>query len=225
MLSISVVIPALNEEGIIRSLLVYLRELDSNLEIVVSDGGSADSTVEEARPLSKIVHAPRGRGAQMNAGARTASGDILWFLHADTKPHPESIRSMQKVFSDDSVIGGGFRYSLEHPGFQFRLAETLSNMKNRAFKLLFGDMGIFVRRDVFEAMGGYLEIPLMEDMDFCHRLRRLGKIVILPQTIQTSARRWIEEGYVKHSIRSWTFQSAWILGVSPYVLAKGYRFK
>ena len=224
-LSISVIIPTLNEQENIETLISYLHRLDSALELIIADAGSVDRTVEKARNLSKVIHSARGRGVQMNEGAKAATGDILWFIHADCRPHPASIDAMAQALANENIIGGAFEYRLNQPGFKFRLAENLSNYKNRLLKLLFGDMGIFVRREIFEKMGGYKEIPLMEDMDFSKRLKKRGKIVILPQRMNTSARRWIEDGYLLNSIRSWTFQSAWALGTSPYKLARWYRFK
>lgn len=222
---ISVIIPTLNEEEHIRDLLVYLNQLDEGLELIVADAGSTDQTVEHARSLARVVESPRGRGVQMNRGAAVAQGQVLWFLHADCRPHPDSVRLIDKVLSDPAVVGGGFEYALDHPGFRFRLIEFLSNRKNRRLGWLFGDMGIFVRRDIFEQMQGFKEIPLMEDMDFSKRLKPLGKVVILPQRIMTSSRRWLEEGYLFNALRSWTLQSAWVLGASPHTLAKWYRFK
>jgi len=224
MSSVSVIIPTLNEEDYIITVLEYLLGLDSSLELIVADGGSSDDTVAKAQRLATVIQSPRGRGAQMNAGAKKAVGDVLWFIHADCRPHPQSIRAMLKALADPTVVGGGFQYVLNQPGFYLRAAETLSNLKNRLLRLLFGDMGIFVRREVFIQMSGYAEIPLMEDMDFCKRLKQFGKIVILPQKINTSARRWIEEGYIKNSLRSWILQSAWAMGVSPQTLAKWYKF-
>ena len=161
----------------------------------------------------------------MNQGARLAKGDLLWFLHADCRPHPQSIQAMKQALRDSNIAGGGFEYNLNHSGFRFRLTEYFSNRKNRLLRLLFGDMGIFVRREVFERMGGYKEIPLMEDMDFCRRLKRFGRIVILPQRIETSARRWIEEGFFHNLLRNWALQGAWLMGASPEALAKYYTFK
>jgi len=224
-LSISVIIPTLNERENIETLLNYLHRLDNELELIVADAGSVDKTVEKARNMSKVIHSARGRGVQMNEGAKAATGDIIWFIHADCRPHPASIDAMMQALANENVVGGGFEYRLNQSGFKFRLAENLSNYKNRLLKLLFGDMGIFVRRKIFEKMGGYKDIPLMEDMDFSKRLKKHGKIVILPQHMNTSARRWIEEGFVLHSIRSWTFQSIWAFGVSPFFLAKWYKFK
>lgn len=223
--SISAIIPTLNEEQNIQSLLNYLHELESDLELIVADAGSTDNTVVKAQNLGKVVHSATGRGVQMNEGAKVATGDVLWFIHADCRPHVNAVHAMQNALADQQIVGGGFEYRLNHPGFKFRLAEKLSNYKNRLLKLLFGDMGIFVQREIFERMGGYKEIPLMEDMDFSKRLKQYGKIVILPNRMDTSARRWIEDGYLLNSIRSWIFQSAWALGASPHTLAKWYRFK
>ncbi len=223
--AISVIIPTLNEEENIQSLLKYLKQLDNRLQLIVVDANSEDNTVAATQKLSQVVRSSRGRGVQMNKGANIAKGDILWFLHADCRPHPDSIQAMKRAFADENIVGGGFEYNLNHPGFRFRLVEFLSNRKNRMLQWLFGDMGIFIRREIFEQMGGYQEIPLMEDMDFSKRLKKHGKIAILPQRMNTSARRWIEEGYIFNSIRSWALQSAWTLGVSPYTLKKWYRFK
>lgn len=223
--SISVIIPTLNEEQNIVSLLDYLKQMDTDLQLIIADGNSNDKTVDLARQLCLAVQSSPGRGVQMNAGANAATGDILWFLHADCRPHPDSILAMKQALSDPKIVGGGFEYNLNHPDFRFRLVEFLSNRKNRLLKWLFGDMGIFVRQEIFERMTGYSEIPLMEDMDFSKRLKQYGQIVILPQRINTSARRWIEEGYLFNSLRSWILQSAWAMGASPHLLAKWYRFK
>ncbi len=222
--TVSVIVPTLNEEDGIDSFLRHVSGLAPDLEIIVVDGGSSDATVVKASERATVLHGPRGRGAQMNAGAREAEGEILWFLHADCFPHPDSVAAMEDALSEVAVVGGGFEYDLDHPGFFFRLTESVSNRKNRAFGLLFGDMGIFVRRSVFETMGGYREFPLMEDMDFCERLKHEGDIAIIPLRIKTSARRWLDEGIVKNLVRNWILQAGWKCGVSPNRLAKWYSF-
>ena len=161
----------------------------------------------------------------MNAGAREATGQVLWFLHADCRPHPDSLTAIQGALADESIVGGGFEFNLDSPGLHYRLVERLSNLKNRMLKLLYGDMGIFVRADVFWRMDGFKEVPLMEDMDFSRRLKRMGKTTILPLTMRTSARRWRREGWLKNIVRNWLLQIAWTAGVSPNILAKWYRFK
>ena len=133
---ISIIIPTLNEEENIRKLLEHLSNMTQNMEIIVSDGGSSDKSVEQIESIVKIIHSSRGRAVQMNVGANIACGDILWFLHADCRPHPDSIEAIQEALSDSSIVGGAFTYSLDHPGFRYRLAERLSNWKNRMLKLL-----------------------------------------------------------------------------------------
>ncbi len=222
--SISIIIPTLNESENIEKLLGYLRTSSPEAELIVSDGGSTDLTVHLTQPFARVIHSEPGRGRQMNTGARAASGEIFWFLHADCRPHPESLKAISRAMENKVVVGGAFEYSLDHPGRFFRLAEFLSNRKNRLLKTFYGDMGIFVRRDVFFRNDGFKEIPLMEDLDLCVRLKKSGKVVILPYRITTSARRWLEEGVVKNMLRNWILQIAWSCGADPEKLAKWYRF-
>jgi rSAM/selenodomain-associated transferase 2 len=225
MRTISVIIPTLNEGENIVELLSYLHDLDSSMELIVSDGGSDDETITIAEKYCTVVRAARGRGVQMNAGAKRAKGDILWFIHADCIPHPDSKNAIFDALSREEVVGGAFEYNLDEKGFLYRWTEFNSNFKNRVFKLFCGDMGIFVRRDVFQQIRGYKEIPLMEDMDFCKRLKKMGNVVVLPQRINTSARRWEEEGKMKNLIRNWLLQLGWTFGIDSKILANWYRFK
>ncbi len=224
MQSISVIVPTLNEEEAMAEFLECVRALAPDLEIIVVDGGSTDGTVDEAEPHARVVRTGRGRGKQMNAGASESSGDVLWFLHADCRPHPDSVGAIRLALADPAVVGGGFEFGLDHPGIFFRITTTVSNRKNRALKLLFGDMGIFVRSEVFEEMDGYRDIPLMEDVDFCERLKERGEIVIVPVRLESSARRWFEEGILYNLVRNWVLQLAWKCGASPDTLAKWYSF-
>ncbi|MBD3169375.1 MAG: glycosyltransferase [candidate division Zixibacteria bacterium] len=223
-LSVSIIVPALNEAGIIQNQLEYLRSLDDSAEIIVVDGGSADSTIELARKHAHSITAERGRGSQMNAGARIASGDILWFVHADCKPSKTSIHSIRKALEDKSVVGGGFYWKLDNFPRLMKYLQSTSNLKNRLKKTLYGDMGIFVREEVFKKIGGFKNIPLMEDMDFCKRLKRQGKVVILKDPMETSSRRWRKEGIIKVYVRNNLLKLAYRLGVSPAYLAKFYKF-
>ncbi len=222
--TVSVVIPTLNERGNVEPLMRCLNRIDGSLEVVFSDGRSSDRTRELAGTFTRAVSSERGRGVQMNTGARQVTGDVIWFLHADCRPHPDSVDAIRKALGDPGVVGGAFEYSLDHPGRIFRVIEYLSNRKNRLLNLAYGDMGIFVKREVFHGIGGYAEIPLMEDMDLWARLRRSGKVVLLPCRISTSARRWLAEGIMKNTVRNWLLQIAWKLGVSPWTLSRWYRF-
>ncbi len=223
-MNISVIIPTLNESENIGFLLEYLKSLNSGLELIVVDGQSLDNTVELAKPHAKVLFSDRGRGKQMNIGAQKACGEILWFLHADCTPHLKSVTAIKKSLKNSKIVGGAFEYTLNHPGRIFRLSEFMSNQKNLLLKLIYGDMGIFVRKNIFDKIGGYKEIPLMEDMQFCADLKKIGKIAILPYKIDTSARRWIDEGVYKNMIRNWILQVAWKNGVSPQKLALWYQF-
>ena len=223
-MKISIIIPTFNEEKNIQSHLKYLKNLNGSFELIVVDGYSGDRTVELAKPITKVFFSERGRGRQMNVGAKEASGNVLWFVHADCYPHPDSFTAIQQSLENPEIVGGGFEYNLDHEGWMLRFSEFMSNRKNHLLQLVYGDMGIFVRHETFERIGGYKEIPLMEDMEFCKDLKTLGKIVILPQRINTSARRWMEEGIYKNMVRNWMLQIAWKWGASPEFLSKFYRF-
>jgi rSAM/selenodomain-associated transferase 2 len=222
--TVSIIIPTLNEASNIKSLLIYLNIIEP-FEIIVSDAGSQDDTVLLASSLAKVIQSPKGRGIQMNHAAEIAKGNILWFIHADCQPHPKSIDAIKDVLHDPDVIGGAFEYNLDSSKLFFRLSNFFSNRKNQIFKLIYGDMGIFIRSNIFKKMKGYKEIPIMEDIDLCRRLKKIGKLVILPYRINTSTRRWFEEGFIKNWFRNYFLQICWNLGVSPYRLAKWYQFK
>jgi rSAM/selenodomain-associated transferase 2 len=220
--SISIIIPTLNEAGYIDKTCEHLKELFSNTELIIVDGGSSDDTLTRGSRYGRVIRSPRGRAIQMNTGAREATGEILWFLHADCLPHPESINKIRETVSPDRVIAGAFEYRLDGDGSIYRISEYLSNLKNRFLNLIYGDMGIFVDAQIFRQVGGFREIPIMEDMDFCKRVKRVGNIAILPYCIMTSARRWKKEGPVINIIRNWFLQLGWALGVSPLYLIRWY---
>jgi rSAM/selenodomain-associated transferase 2 len=245
---LSIIVPVLDEAHRIGPLLAFLREAGReaghqasreanaearaetaatamvDLEVIVADGGSRDGTLDLVRPVARVVAAPRGRGTQMNAGAAVASGEVLWFLHADCVPHPDSIPALRRALLDPGLVGGAFEYSIDAPGAFHRLSDAVSNRKNRLAGLFYGDMGIFIRAEVFRALGGFREWPLMEDLDLCRRMKRAGKIVILPPRISTSAERWRKEGVFYNIVRNWSLQVAWHLGASPAALARFYAF-
>ncbi len=225
MCSISIIVPTLNEEEQIQSLLQHLITIAPEAEILVIDADSKDMTQAIARKYARVFVSKCGRAVQMNHGAALAGSDILWFIHADCRPHAKSINAMLNALEDPQVVGGAFEWNLNAPGLYFRAVEFFSNRKNRFGKLLYGDMGIFVRKSVFDKMNGYSEIPLMEDMDFCKRLKQQGNVVILPYRINTSARRWYEEGILKNVTRNWILQILWSCGISSETLKKWYQFK
>lgn len=227
--TVSVVIPTLDEAGRIAGAIRSAREAGAD-EVVVSDGGSGDGTAETARALADIVVvAPRGRAAQMNAGARVASGEVLLFLHADTLLPPGAIGAVRKAVGEDGIAGGAFAVRLGTSPEASRARKALLrfvarmiNVRARCFGAYTGDQGIFVARRAFEEMGGYPEIPLMEDVALSRLLARRGPTALLPVPIVTSARRWESRGPLRTILLMWGLRLAHRLGMSPARCARIY---
>ncbi len=219
---ISVIIPTLNEGTSVVQTVAGVREAGA-CEIVVVDGGSGDGTLEVVSSLADIaLSAPRGRASQMNAGARAARGEVLLFLHADTvlpQHFPELVRN---AFQDPAVLGGRFDVRLNAVGWSFRMIETLMNVRSRLTRIATGDQAIFVRHDVFRALGGFPELELMEDIEFSRRLKRTGKIACLRAQVVTSARRWQRDGVLRTIGLMWLLRLAYFFGVSPRQLKVFY---
>jgi rSAM/selenodomain-associated transferase 2 len=219
---VSIIVPALNEEGLIGDFLRHLTASFPEAEIIVVDGGSDDGTVHIAEGMARVIHSPKGRGAQMNAGAKVATGDILWFLHADCRPSPDSIGLIQDALANESVLGGGFRWALTGSKWYYKPFTALAHLKNKRRRNLFGDMGIFVRKDIFERMGGYQDIPIFEEVEFNNRLRKLGETVILDEPLPSSDRKLLTEGPLRAFIKNDILKIAYSLGFSPEYLKKFY---
>lgn len=219
---ISVIIPTLNEErGIGRTLGALARQGDA--EIIVADGGSIDATKKLAGELARVVDAPKGRALQMNAGARAATGDILLFVHADSTLPDGAFEEIRRILRDPATVGGGFSLRFDDPAFPFRLIEGASNIRARRLGLIFGDQGIFVRRSVFERMGGFREMPLMEDWDFSRRLGKEGGVTVSGLKITTSSRRFRKDGVWRTVWRMQVIKILYLLGVSPQRLSRIYE--
>lgn len=227
--AVSVIIPTLNEAGCVGNAIRSARDAGAG-EVVVADGGSEDGTVAAARPLSDaVVVAPGGRGAQMNAGARASSGNILLFLHADTLLPPGAIGAVRNAVARDGAVGGAFAVRLglsaeASPARKalLRLTARMINVRARLFRAYTGDQAMFVARETFEAMGGYPEIPLMEDVELSRRLARRGRTALLPVRVTTSARRWERRGPVRTILLMWGLRLAHRLGMSPARCARFY---
>jgi len=191
---VSVVIPTLNEANRIAQTLAQVRQA-GDCQLIVVDGGSNDGTPERARCHADLVLAVSpGRARQMNVGARAAAGEILLFLHADTILPSGFSTLLAQTFADPQVVGGRFDVRLDTPGWPFRLVETMMNLRSRLTRISTGDQAMFVRREVFLAVGSYPEVALMEDLELSKRLKRVGKIACLRERVTTSARRWQRDG-------------------------------
>jgi len=164
----------------------------------------------------------RGRSAQMNFGARQATGDVLLFLHADTRLPPSALDDIRAAMNDHRCPGGRFDIKLDGDHWMLKVISLMISLRSRLTKIATGDQAIFVRREVFEAIGGYPEIPLMEDIAFSRALRPMGKVACLHSRVITSARRWETEGIWRTILKMWTLKSLYLLGVSPLRLKRYY---
>ncbi len=222
-LTISVIIPTLNEEGNIQELLNDLAKA-SGIEVIVADGGSTDGTVNICRSNGvSVVQSKPGRANQMNRGASAATGGILLFLHADTRLPEDFVHLVGQAMSGKNVIAGAFRFSTDMDTREMRFVERMSNWRSRRFGVVFGDQAIFAGRNAFEAVGGFPDQPIMEDYQFVRRLGRVGKFVTLPDAVVTSARRWRQNGVWRTTLRNHLIMCLYLLGVSPERLARWYR--
>jgi len=222
--SISIIIPAYNEATTLPVCLNELQQLrQEHCELIVVDGESTDDTMAVAAPLTdKILTANKGRAAQMNAGAQAAQGEILWFIHADSIPPVGAANSIRAALTDSQKHWGRFDVRLSGSLRMLRVVETMMNLRSRLSGIATGDQAIFVRRDIFEKIGGYPNIPLMEDIALCQRLKQLSKPVCLRQKITTSSRRWERHGVWRTIFLMWQLRLKYSLGVDPERLARIY---
>ena len=222
--SISVIIPAFNEEVTLKACLESAKRLNP-LEIIIVDGGSSDRTREVAKDAGAIVvKSSKGRGIQMNKGASLAKGEILLFLHADTLlPLPPGNFLKEEFFKDH--IGGFFRLKFDDNSISTKLVEFFANLRSRIFSLPYGDQAIFIKRAAFEKIGGVREYPFLEDIDLSMRIRKFGKLKYIPLKVIASSRR-LKKGYplspIIVSLRNVVIAFLFMLGVRPSKLSKLY---
>lgn len=223
MTRLSVVVPMLNEGSAIRETLAALRTGAPDAEIIVVDGGSVDQSVDVARELAdRVIPASRGRARQMNAGAALGAGEILAFVHADTRVPSSFEKDILDAVGESAVVGGRFDIELDDPSFACRLIGDLISLRSRITRTATGDQAIFVRRSVFEALGGFPDFELCEDLDFSRRLKRAGTVACLHSRVTTSARRWRRDGLARTVLRMWAIRALYLLGVPPSRLKQIY---
>ena len=220
MTKISIIIPAWRE-GAKLAEQVSLFTGVSKAEVIVALAEGDDETEEPGEGVL-VVRSIKGRACQMNAGAKIATGENLLFLHADTKIDPASLVEVRKVLSEKNVTGGAYRLRIGGGGLLLKLVSATANLRSRFFELPYGDQAIFMRREVFERLGGYPDVPLLEDVMLVDKIKRAGRVVMIPCYAETSPRRWEKEGVFTVTVKNLAIIIAYRLGVSPSRLAGWY---
>ena len=220
---ISIIIPTLNEAKNLAATLVST-ESRADVEIMVVDGGSSDGTIEVAKSFGvRLLTTSAGRARQANAGGLAAGGEILVFLHGDTRLPRGFSRYVLDILRKPGVVAGAFTLGIDGCEFGFRIIEMLANLRSSLFQMPYGDQGIFLRTEVFRALGGFPDMVLMEDFVLVQRLRKRGKVTMAPVAVKTSARRWRELGILKTTLINQAVLLAYFLGSNPERLARWYR--
>lgn len=224
MSGLAVVVPALNEAARLPALLDDLTALPGPPAIVVADGGSTDGTAAvAARYGAAVVTGAAGRAAQMNAGARGLTTEWLCFLHADVRLPPPARAELLAMLAAPSADAAVWRFAVDAGGWWFRAIELGARLRDRLGGLPYGDQGLLIRRAQFEALGGYADLPLMEDVDLIRRVRRQGRLHRFSSAVVTSARRYRHDGPVRGWLRNAALITLYLAGVPPRRLARWYR--
>jgi rSAM/selenodomain-associated transferase 2 len=223
----SIIVPVLNEVDQINHLVEHVRShgLGHSYEIIIVDGNPKGSTIKVIQDKEAIAISTRkGRGRQMNAGAALAKGEILVFLHADTRLPDNALQKISQTLANQSYVGGAFDLGIDSDRLLLKYIAVRASFRSRLNRIPYGDQAIFIRKDYFDQIGGFKEIPLMEDIDLMRRIKRDGKkIRILRDRVSTSARRWEREGVLYTTLRNQILVGLFYLGVSPDRLTKYYR--
>lgn len=221
---ISIIIPVFNEAAIIQQNLNNLLCCHQEVEIIVADGGSDDQTLELAKSMGvKTLVCVPGKARQMNLAAGIASGEILLFLHADTFLPADYATFVRNILAKPNTVAGAFRLKINAPQLSLRLVEKIVNWRSHFLSLPYGDQAIFMKSEVFKDLGGFLDLPIMEDFDMMLRLRKQGKIGIAPVSVLTSPRRWQKLGVFQTTLVNQLIIIGYFLGANPHKLANFYR--
>jgi rSAM/selenodomain-associated transferase 2 len=223
-MQLCIVVPALDEAANLARLLPDLARRCPGAEVIVVDGGSRDETpaVVGRHSGARLLVSARGRARQMNAGARAAAGDVLLFLHADTRLPDGAAAAIERALAGPRVVGGRFDVGFDSPRPVFRMIAWFMNARSRLSGICTGDQAIFVRREDFDAVGGYPDIPLMEDIELSRRLKRRGRLHALRLRVTTSARKWEREGPLRTVGLMWALRGLHFCGVAPARLHRWY---
>ncbi len=222
---LTIIVPMLNENGALPGLLEHLRQFrESGCEILLVDGGSRDNSVALGQAAGfTVLRSDRGRARQMNAGAQAATGEVLLFLHADTRLPEAAVAQMEQAFSDRQGIWGRFDVRIEGKSAMLRVVAFFMNLRSRVTGICTGDQAIFVHRNSFDREGGFPDQSFMEDIALSARLRRLDSPMCLTGPAVTSGRRWETHGVGRTILLMWRLRFAYWCGVSPEILARDYR--
>ena len=220
----SIIIPVLHEAKNINLLLEHLQLFQENCEIIVVEGNPKRETIDNIRNKDiKIVISEAGRGRQMNTGAASAGGKILIFLHADTQLPVNALDRIRHALQKKQYVGGAFDLGIRSDNLILKVIAKCASLRSRLTRIPYGDQAIFIRKDYFNNIGGYKEIPLMEDVELMQRIKKRGdKIYILSDRVFTSPRRWEKEGIVYCTLRNWIIIILYLIGISPDKLARYY---
>jgi rSAM/selenodomain-associated transferase 2 len=220
-MAVSVIIPTWNEESCLGETLRLLRR-EHPKEIIVVDGGSSDATGRIAAAADLLLHGPRGRAVQMNLGAAHAGGDVLLFLHADCVLEPGALGQAEICLGKPGVAAGCFRMTVRARGLFYRSIDACATARVRLSGIVYGDQGLFLRRDLFDRLGGFPRLGLMEDLFLSRELRRHGRVVVARRRIFVSPRRWQRAGLLRQTLRNWTLTALAAGGIHPNRLATFY---
>jgi len=222
---LSIIMPVLDEcAGIVDALAALAPFRARGAEVIVVDGGSRDGTPDLARPHAHVIAAPRGRAAQMNAGAAVATGDVLLFLHADTRLAPDADRQVREGLERSGRAWGRFDVAIEGRQPLLRMIELTMNLRSRLSGIATGDQAMFVTRAAFDRVGGFPDIALMEDVAISARLKRVSAPLCLRARVLTSGRRWRQRGALSTMLLMWRLRLAYFCGADPSALARRYGY-
>jgi rSAM/selenodomain-associated transferase 2 len=220
---VSIVVPALNEASRIEHCLQRLRSDFPDCDLVVVDGGSTDGTLDLAGRYARTLRSAAGRATQMNAGAAATTSDILWFIHADCRVPVDALDLLRRALLDPGVVGGGLQLRFDQRSLGLDYLAASSNLRARRLHWIFGDQAMFVRRDVFDSVGGFPQIPLMEDLEMSRMLRRRGRLEVLPTTVTASARRLVDQGVWRMTVLMQLLKVQYLLGADPERIRRRYE--